>query len=365
MYRVRAWTVRSVPASLAPFETPAPRAAAPEGDARYGWAIEPGSEAAYRAVGRLLADSVKLWFAPRPFRVDGRTYSSGAFIVRAGGNPPTVGAAVAAAVRAAGTVAHTISTGAVQSGPDLGSGVVFPVRAPRVALLGGDPVNGQSYGYAWFAFDQRLGYSVTSVPVSVVNSATLDEFNVLVVPSVSAGGLNGALGEGGRTRLGAWVRDGGVVIALDGAASWLAAEATGLSRFRARQDSAPAAGGAALPASVPGAIVRARVDTLTPLVAGIGDRVIPLLLNSDRIYTTPRDLRPGELVLAYEAADRLRLAGYIWPEVPARVAGSPALWTERVGRGRVIAFAGDPNYRDMYRGLLPLFANAVFLGGSF
>ena len=68
---------------------------------------------------------------------------------------------------------------------------------------------------------------------------------------------------------------------------------------------------------------------------------------------------------ATRRASGLRLAGYLWPEAPARLAGTPYLWTERVGRGRVIAFAGDPNYRDLWRGMLPLFANAVFLGGSF
>jgi hypothetical protein len=36
-----------------------------------------------------------------------------------------------------------------------------------------------------------------------------------------------------------------------------------------------------------------------------------------------------------------------------------------VGSGRIISFAGDPNFRDMWRGMLPLFANAVLLGGSF
>ena len=71
------------------------------------------------------------------------------------------------------------------------------------------------------------------------------------------------------------------------------------------------------------------------------------------------------LVYVLEAAQRLRLAGFLWPEAPARLAGTPYLWTERVGRGRVIAFAGDPNYRDLWRGLLPIFANAVFLGSTF
>ncbi|MBL0892781.1 MAG: hypothetical protein IBJ19_19510, partial [Gemmatimonadaceae bacterium] len=46
-------------------------------------------------------------------------------------------------------------------------------------------------------------------------------------------------------------------------------------------------------------------------------------------------------------------------------AGSPYLWTESVGRGRVILFAHDPVYRDQLRGSLPLFANAVLLGGTF
>jgi hypothetical protein len=61
----------------------------------------------------------------------------------------------------------------------------------------------------------------------------------------------------------------------------------------------------------------------------------------------------------------LRIAGYLWPEAPARVAETTYVWTERAGRGRVVGFAGDPNFRDMWRGLLPLFANAVFMGLSF
>jgi hypothetical protein len=88
-------------------------------------------------------------------------------------------------------------------------------------------------------------------------------------------------------------------------------------------------------------------------------------VNSDRIFTVPRDVRPGEIVARFAPEPRLRLAGYLWPEVPGRLAGSPYLWTESVGRGRIIAFAGDPTFRDMWRGLLPLFGNAVLLGRSF
>jgi hypothetical protein len=35
-----------------------------------------------------------------------------------------------------------------------------------------------------------------------------------------------------------------------------------------------------------------------------------------------------------------------------------------VGRGRVIAFAEDPNFRGYWRGVDRLFLNAVVVGGS-
>ena len=64
-------------------------------------------------------------------------------------------------------------------------------------------------------------------------------------------------------------------------------------------------------------------------------------------------------------AARVRIAGYYWPEAAAKLGGSPYLWTERAGRGRVIMFAHDPVYRDQQRGTLAIFANAVLLGGSY
>jgi hypothetical protein len=236
-----------------------------------------------------------------------------------------------------------------------------------VGLVGGTPVSGNSFGFAWYAFDQRLRYPATPVDVNSLAGPILDEFSVLVVPSVSAPALERALGDAGRERIAAWVRGGGTLITLDGATAWLASEKLGLARLRARRDTtrADSAGGAPLPVSVPGAIVRVVADTLSPLLAGINQAEMPALVFSDRIYTAPRDFRPGEAVIRYAAQPRLRIAGYLWPEVPPRLAGTPYLWTERVGRGRVIGFAGDPNFRDLWRGLLPLFANSVFFAGSF
>ncbi len=366
-FRVRAWGLRGVPGGVDAAAAPAAGAPAAPAMARHAYAWEVGSEASYRLLAALLADSVRVWHAPRSFTAGGARFPHGALLVRVEGNAADVHERVRRHAAAAGAPVAAIQSAAVEEGTDLGSNSVFPLRTPRVALAGGSPVGGNSFGFAWYAFDQRLRYPVTPVDVSGLGGATLDDFDVLVVPSVNAAGLDRALGEGGRERIGQWVRAGGVLVTLDAASGWLASERTGLSRFRARRDSvrADSAQGAPLPAGVPGAIVRAQTDTLSPLLAGVNAAELPVLVFSDRIYAAPRDLRPGEAVVRYAQLPRLRMAGYLWPEVPARLAGTPYLWTERVGRGRVIGFAGDPNFRDLWRGLLPLFANSVFFGPSF
>ena len=362
-FRVKAWWTSTVPAGAdIPVAVVTPVAPA---NAAYGYAVEPGSESTIRFVSALLADSVKVWYAQRAFRSGGAQFPQGAWLVRTTANNSRVHEIVRRHAASSGARVVSLGSAMVDEGADLGSNSVFPVRQPRVALLGGTPVQGNSFGFAWYALDQRMRYPSTSIEVSAVQNGVLSDFDVLIVPS--ANGLPGSFGEDGDVRVARWVRDGGVLVTIDASTTWLASVRLGLSRLRLRRDStrADSAGGAPLGAGVPGAIVRTDVDTLSPLLAGMRSGDVPVMVFSDRIYQVPRDLRAGEAVVRFAPEARLRLAGYLWPEVPARLAGSPYLWTERVGRGRIIGFNGDPNFRDLWRGLFPLFANAVLLGGSF
>jgi hypothetical protein len=225
-------------------------------------------------------------------------------------------------------------------------------------------VSGNSFGFAWYALDQRIGIASSLVDAGFIAGGALDHFNILVIPSVPGAQLDRALGDTGVRRLADWVRAGGVLITIDGASAWLANERVGLARIRVRRDSvrADSSGGAPLPARVPGAIARASGDSLSPLLAGVESLEIPVFVSSDVVFTVPKDLRAGEAVVRFAPEARVRLSGYFWPEMLPKLALSPYLWTERVGSGRVIAFAHDPNFRDLFRGLLPLFANAVLLG---
>src|SRR5690606_10151007 len=253
--------------------------------AGYGYAFEPGSEASIRMLAGLLADSVRVWYARRPFRSGEHSFPHGAFLVRVEPNGERVHEIVQRLAAESGARVVALASARVDEGTDLGSNSVAFIRMPKVALVGGQGINGNSFGFAWFAFDQRIRYPVTTVDVSTLTGPILDEFNVLVLPSASAAALNSALGEAGRNRLAAWVRNGGVLITLEGASAWLANERTGLSRLRmrrpgergGREGEGPA--GAPLPANVPGAMVRVVADTLSPLMAGVNQTEFPVLLN--------------------------------------------------------------------------------------
>ncbi|MCC7055318.1 MAG: hypothetical protein IT355_18745 [Gemmatimonadaceae bacterium] len=365
-WRVQAYTVRTIPAGLTPV-TDLPRAAAVAlPAAQYAYAFEPGSESSIRLLASLLRESIRVWHAPMPFTSGGAKFPHGAFVVRVAQNDATVHARVSALALAAGAQVHAIGSAGVSDGTDLGSNSVVPVRAPRVAVLGGAPVSGTPFGFIWYALDQRLGYPSTFIDASYLAGGDLSRYSVLIVPSVQGGALDRVLGDGGKARLAEWVRSGGVLITTEAATVW-AAQPNFLLRLRVRRDSARAdsAGGAPLPGGLPGVLARATIDTLSPLLAGVKTREIPVFANGDRVFTVPKDLAAGEAVIRFAPAARVRLSGYFWPESADRIGLTPYLWTERVGRGRVIAFAHDPVYRDMFRGQLPIFANAIFLGSTF
>jgi hypothetical protein len=227
-------------------------------------------------------------------------------------------------------------------------------------------VSGTPFGFIWYAMDQRLGYPSTLIDASYVAGGDLSRYTVLIVPSVQGGALDRVLGEGGKARLASWVRSGGVLITTEAATQWVA-QPNFLIRLRPKSDSvrADSTGGAPLPGPLPGVFARATVDTLSPLLTGITEREIPVFVNGDRMFSVPKDLAAGEAVIRYAPAPRVRISGYFWPESAEKIALTPYLWTERVGRGRVIAFTQDPVYRDMFRGQLSMFANAVFLGATF
>lgn len=73
----------------------------------------------------------------------------------------------------------------------------------------------------------------------------------------------------------------------------------------------------------------------------------------------------GWYTLPDDYALQIRMSGLLWPEAAQRIANSAYLTREKVGRGQVIMFAGQPNFRGSARGTNRLLLNAIVFGPGF
>ena len=115
-----------------------------------------------------------------------------------------------------------------------------------------------------------------------------------------------------------------------------------------------------LPDSAPGAIARARVRPDYWLTAGMGDAVYAMV--EGRAIFTPIKADKGVNAVYFDAADKLVASGHLWAENKRQMAFKPLVISATSGRGIVIGFTQDPNFRALNDGMNVLFLNAVFRG---
>jgi len=114
------------------------------------------------------------------------------------------------------------------------------------------------------------------------------------------------------------------------------------------------------PEQTPGSILRVILDTDHWLAAGT-DGEIGALVDGSRIFT-PITLDEGQNVGRYAGLDDLVESGIVWDAAKPQLANKAFLIHQPVGRGQVISFAEDPNYRAYAEATELLFMNAVLLG---
>ena len=129
-----------------------------------------------------------------------------------------------------------------------------------------------------------------------------------------------------------------------------------------------------------GAFVAGRTDQKHWLTFGTPE-TLPLLYGNYPILMTDENaeapIRIGELVdnpdinefrsinwstLPAGKDIKVRMSGLIWPEAAQRIANSAYLTRERVGKGQIILFAGEPNFRGSTRGTNRVWLNAIVYG---
>jgi hypothetical protein len=115
-----------------------------------------------------------------------------------------------------------------------------------------------------------------------------------------------------------------------------------------------------LPGSLHGALAKVKVDREHWITAGVPETVYALV--SGRAIYQPIKMDKGFNAAVFAGPNDVLASGYMWDEYRKQLAFKPFVIVERSGRGNVIAFTADPNYRAYMDGLNLLFLNAVFRG---
>jgi hypothetical protein len=357
------------------------------GKATVAYLVPWGNTASARFLAGALRSGLRIHTADRGFVQGPKKYNRGTLIVRIADNPADVHDTVSRLAYETGINVDATSTGWVEEGVNFGSRYVPVLKKPSIVLAWDQPTGASAAGHTRFVLERQFGYPVTVIRTQALfNSNELSRYNVLILPE-SFGNYANTFGAAGIERLKAWVASGGTVIAIGSAIDALADTRVGLlavnaenvfrseaakklelvngrapGKLIAKEEEFESAirADAEPPDSVAGVLVRAKSDPDHWLTAGAPDRVYALV-NGRSIYT-PIKLDKGVNASYFLGPDQLLASGYLWEENRKQLAYKPFVIHQPQGRGQVIAFTADPNFRAYMDGLHVLFANAVLKG---
>ncbi len=389
IYDVTAWSqsllwdvevleaARPTGAKAEPVAAEAPARSTTLPPAKVAYLLPWGTNAA-AAVTEALREGIRVRSAGGAFVLGARSYGVGTAIVRVAENGPDLPAKLGRIAAAAGAEVVAVDDSYVREGTSLGSGSARALREPRVLLVWDQPGSSLSAGWARYVLERRYGQRTTAVRTATLGRTVLSDYDVVVFPS---GNYGSAVGKSVVDRLQQWMSDGGTLVTMGASTRWAARESVGLlATVTERRGGRPEGSEAPEPDTpeqpieyldaiepldegpepVPGAILKAILDTEHWLAAGT-DGEMGVLVDNDLVLS-PITLDNGHNVARFAEVDDLVMSGVVWDDARPQLAGKSFLIHQPVGRGRIVAFSEDPNYRAYTEGTMLLFMNAVLLG---
>ncbi|MEM7164756.1 MAG: M14 family metallopeptidase [Planctomycetota bacterium] len=369
-------------------ETPQfPTGSFTDADAPYAYLFGWQGYYAPRAAQRLLAAGLKVRVATKPFDIattddSVKSFTYGTIVVPVAiqdKTPAEVATLLRDCARLDGVDVHPVGSGLTTRGIDLGSPSIFALEKPKVLLVIGRGVSGYESGEVWHLLDTRYDVEVSLVERDRIGRVDLANYTHVVLVS------GGTAAWGGGEKLRSWVRAGGVLVSTRRSVEWVretilgrdTPDDSGRGKKKSETTAQPAAdkkaqatAESALKPSyadydqlnaekfINGAILAATIDTTHPLGYGYLSGDIALFRNTRNVMAAEDN--PFVNVAQYTAEPLL--SGYVSDANLDKLAETAAVCAERLGRGTVIRFADNPNFRGVWYGTNKMFANAIFFG---
>ena len=249
-------------------------------------------------------------------------------------------------------------------GIDLGSNN-FRINKPvKVALVVGEGVNSYEAGEVWHLLDTRIGMPLSKIRLNQFSRVSLDKYTTMIMVSGSYNQLN----KNDIEKINNWVEKGNTLITIAKGSSWAInkklvkeslLEPTKDSIF-SRKNYVNAAENIGRE-RIGGAILSVDLDLTHPLAFGYRDSSIPVYKNNNVFINKTKDHYSSVGVYSKDP----HIDGYISEKnIKDNFKNTASLIVSKLGSGRVIIFADNPNFRGSWYGTNKLFLNAIFFGDN-
>ena len=249
-------------------------------------------------------------------------------------------------------------------GIDLGSNN-FRINKPvKVGLLVGEGVNSYEAGEVWHLMDTRIHMPLSKIRLSQFSRVPLDKYTTLIIVSGSYNQLTKTDIE----KINNWVKKGNTLITIAKGSSWaIEKELVNESLLEPSNDSIFSRKNYVSAAEnigrerIGGAILKVDIDLTHPLAFGYRDSSIPVYKNNNVFINKTKDHYSSVGVYSKDP----HIDGYISEKnLKNNFKNTASLIVSRLGSGRVVMFADNPNFRGSWYGTNKLFLNAIFFGNN-
>ncbi|GGF22962.1 M14 family metallopeptidase [Echinicola rosea] len=330
----------------------------------YSYAFEWGEYYAPKAAYHLMDKGYNLRVTHEPFEVSGELqFGRGTILIdkgRSGASDQAFFEDLQAMAKATGITIHAVNTG-YTGGINMGSPSIDVLEKPEIALLVDGGVSSYEAGEIWHLLDQRLEIPITLLPLDMVSRADLNRYNVIVMPNGSYHSLNNTATES----LQRWVSDGGTIIARGRALNWLNDHKLGEFSFKDKteEDSTIQKSYANLSNDygskvTGGAIFNVKLDLTHPLGYGYENEELYTFRNSNQFLLPSENPYANPLIYT----DDPLASGYVYPFNLEQMKNTAMISISAKGRGKIIGFVDNPNFRAFWFGTNKLFYNSIFFG---
>ena len=264
---------------------------------------------------------------------------------------------------------YSTKTGFSTKGIDLGSNNFRKVQEPKIAMFVGDGVSSYEAGEVWHLLDTRVHMPITKLQVDRFNWYALDKYNTLVMVSGSYAQLDSLK----RKRIKDWTSNGNTLITIGRGSQWLinrkmvkeslTKEPKSKDKKKKEVKRLPYvdAGEHRGRERLGGAIFEIDLDVTHPLGFGYRTSKLPVYKNN-RVFISPSK---NAFSTVGKYTTNPHIDGFISTKnLETYLKPSASLIVSRMGRGRAILFADNPNFRGAWYGTNRLFLNALFFGDN-